>query len=322
MLKRFSFFVLLLLMPLAAGAAEPAPIPAARPAAPQSALPRKGEVPITILSIIPAQGEPGTIVSISGSGFADDSTVFLATEEIPATVVGQKQLSFEIPELPPGLYALFVKRPDGSVSRSYSFTVQALKPIAIDLTPDTVYACAAASERRVTVYGHNFRDGSQVLFDGAAIRSRFGSAESLAFTAPQVGGGLHQVQVRNPDGSVSGVLGLLIDAKPELTNVTSGDEHVNYYDLILEGRNFQQGSTVVVVEERSLELMGSQRSVDVKRMQTGVGTGGPERDRVIYVDCNRIVYERYPYSTVPKNFKVQVMNPDGSESSQVSVSAP
>ena len=80
----------------------------------------------------PAQGEPGTIVSISGSGFADDSTVFLATEEVPATVVGQKQLSFEIPELPPGLYALFVKRPDGSVSRSYSFTVQALKPIAID----------------------------------------------------------------------------------------------------------------------------------------------------------------------------------------------
>jgi hypothetical protein len=261
-------------------------------------------------------------VTISGTGFTGENTVFLGAEEIPATSVSERQLSFEIPELKPGLYALFVKRRDGTASASYGFTVQGLKPIAIDLAPDTVYACAAPSERQVTLSGHNFRAGSQVLFDGAAIRTRFGSAESLSFTAPQVAGGLHQVQVRNPDGSVSGVLGLLIDAKPELTNVTSGEERVNYYDLILEGRNFQQGSTVVVAEEKSLEFFGQQYRTDVRRMQTGVGTGGPERDRVIYVDCNRIVYERYPYSTVPKNFKVQVINPDGSESTQVSVSAP
>ena len=262
------------------------------------------------------------MVTVSGTGITPDCTVSLGAEVIPPTRVGERQISFTIPELPPGLYALSVKRPDGATSTGYGFTVYAPKPVVTDVAPDTIYACAGPSERYVTVSGRNFREGSQVIFDGAAIRGRFGSTESLGFTAPQVAGGLHQIQVRNPDGNVSGVLGLLIDAKPELTNVSSGEEHVNYYDLILEGRNFQQGSTVVVAEEKSLDFFGQRYGVDVKRMQTGVGTGGPERDRVIYVDCNHIVYQRYPYSTVPKSFKVQVINSDGSESTQVSVSAP
>lgn len=306
----------------AAGAVAPPPVPGKKAPAPASQ-PKKEELPPpTIMSIIPAQGEAGMTVVVSGSDFSDETTLFLAMTPIPATVVGAKQLSFEIPDLPPGLYALYVRRPDGSASKSYGFTILPQRPIAIDLNPDTVYACASASERQVTVSGHYFREGSQVLFDGAAVRSRYVSPATLSFTAPNVAAGLHQVQVKNPDGSLSGVLGLLLDGKPEITNVTSGEEYVNYYNLYIDGINFQQGSTVVVTEERSLELMGGQLSVDVKRFQSGVGSGGPERDRIVYVNCNRIVYQRYPYSTVPKSFKVQVMNPDGSQSAAISVSAP
>ena len=75
-------------------------------------------------------------------------------------------------------------------------------------------------------------------------------------------------------------------------------------------------------EERSLEETPSQLSVDVKRVTTSTASA-TEREQLLYVNCNRLVYQRYPYSTIPKNFKVQVVNPaGGGESSLVSVSAP
>ena len=110
--------------------------------------------------------------------------------------------------------------------------------------------------------------------------------------------------------------------RPEIRSVSQGTNYVNYYNLNIDGRNFQQGSTVVVMEEKSLELVGQQMAVDVKRLQSGMGAAGAERDRVIFSNCNRMVYQRSPYSSVPKNFKVQVLNPDGAESAVVSVSAP
>ena len=278
--------------------------------------------PINVLSIIPAQGEPGITVTLYGSGFTEKTTVFLANIELPATLVGPQQLSFDIPKLNHGLYALFLKREDGTTSRPYNFTVLPVKPVAVSLSPDTVYACATGRDREVTVSGQNFKEGSQVVFDGAAIRSRFSSSESLSFSVPQIAGGLHQVQVKNPEDTVSGVLGLVIDARPEISGISRGDEYVNYYNLIIEGRNFQQNSSIVVTEERSLEENPSQLAVDVKRIGTGAGNA-TEREQTVFINCNRMIYQRHPYSTLQKNFSLQVVNPgNGGESSVISVSAP
>jgi IPT/TIG domain len=281
-----------------------------------------GHQPVTLLSIIPAQGEPGTTITLYGSGFTPKTTVFLANREVPAEVIGPEQLSFEIPKLDPGLYALFVKREDGATSRLYNFTILAVRPAVSSLSPDTVYACATGSERNVTVLGDNFVKGSQVIFDGSIIRTRFISPESLGISAPQIAGGLHQVQVKNPDGALSGVIGLIIDARPEITGVTRGEEFVNYYNLIIEGRNFQQDSSLVVMQQKSLQENPTQFSVDVKRISTGSGSV-TEQEQLIYINCNRVVYQRHPYSTTPKNFSIQVINPGSSgESSVISVSAP
>jgi hypothetical protein len=277
---------------------------------------------VNILSIIPAQGEPGITVTLYGTGFSPKTTVFLGNSEIPAKVIGPKQLSFDIPKLNPGLYALYLKREDGATSKPYNFSLLPLKPVALSITPDIVIACAAGHDREATIAGRNFQEGSQVLFDGAAIRSRFSSSETLSFNVPQIAGGLHQVQVRNPGDTVSGVLGLIIDARPEITSVDRGEEYVNYYNLVIEGKNFQQNSTLVVMEERSLEETPSKLAVDVKRVTTSAAPA-TEREQLLYINCNRLVYQRYPYSTIPKNFRVQVVNPaGGGESSLVSVSAP
>jgi len=277
--------------------------------------------PVTILSIIPAQGEPGMSVTLSGSGFSDKTTAFLGNTEVQAEVLGPKQLTFEIPQLPPGLYALFVKRGDGTTSRAYNFTLMAPKPIVDALAPDTVYACAANRDREVVVSGRNFQEKSQVLFDGAAITSRFLSPDTFSFTVPRVAAGLHHIQVKNAGDTISGAQGLFVDARPEIESIVTGEEFVNYYNLVIEGRNFQQDSVLIVTEERNLEQAGLQPAYEVKRLRSGTASA-TERERVIYANCTQLIYQRHPYSTTPKNFRVQVVSPGGEESSVVQVSAP
>lgn len=277
---------------------------------------------ITILSIIPAQGEPETSVILSGSGFTDKTVAFLGNTAASTDVLNPKQLSFDIPNLPPGLYALFLRNADGTTSRTYNFNLLPPKPEIYSLSPDTMLYCVPDKEREVVITGTNFQERSQVLFDGAAVRGHFNSKESLSFTAPRVVAGLHQVQVKNQGDTLSGAQGLFIDARPEIDSVTAAEDFVNFYNLVIGGRNFQQDSTLVVSEERDPDQTGNQGSIaEVKRLRSGTANA-TERERLIYVNCGRIIYQRYPYSTTLKNFKVQVVNPGGEESSMVQVSAP
>ena len=95
-------------------------------------LKRQSRAPsINILSIIPSQGEPGTVVTLYGMGFTADVNVFLGNAGLPAAVTNARQLSFEIPKLNTGLYALYLKRDDGTTSRPYNFNILPLKPVAV-----------------------------------------------------------------------------------------------------------------------------------------------------------------------------------------------
>ena len=299
-----------------------------RAVANQEASPKSGHVKeehlpaITILSIIPAQGEPETSVTLSGTGFTEKTTAYLGNSPVPTNVLGAKQLTFDIPRLPPGLYALFLKREDGTTSRAYNFSLFPPKPVVYSLSPDTMYACTQDKDRDVVISGRNFMEKSQVVFDGAAIRGTFLSAESFSFKVPRVVAGLHQIQVKNSEEAQSGAQGLFIDSRPEIDSVTTGEENVNNYNLVIGGRNFQQDSTLVITEERDLDQSGIQKpSFDVKRLRSGT-TNATEREKAVFVNCGKLIYQRFPYSSVLKNFKVQVVNPGGDESSVVQVSAP
>src|SRR5512137_1763559 len=85
--------------------------------------------PYTILSIIPSQGEPGKRVNLMGSGFTADTVAWLGTSAVPTAIIDPRQIEFEIPRLAPGLYALYLKRPDGVISKIYNFPVLAPKPV-------------------------------------------------------------------------------------------------------------------------------------------------------------------------------------------------
>ena len=285
-----------------------APLPAAPvkktlkkpvPAAPKE----ETATPYTILSIIPSQGEPGKRVNLMGSGFSADTLAWLGTMAIPTAVISDRQIEFEIPRVAPGLYALYLKRQDGTISKIYNFPIFAPKPVIDAINPDTVFGCAPDQERVATVSGRNFQESSAVLFDGGAIRSLYTSPESLSFTVPHnVLGGQHNIQVKNPDDIISGTVAFYIDMKPVIHAINQGEERVNNYELILEGHNFQQGSSVVI---------------DGRQVYNST-----DRDKSRFVNCSRIIYERYPYDRTPKTLKIQVVNPNGEESPVVTVSAP
>ncbi len=309
--RLIAFISILTLTSLPAGAAErpkrvksPAtPVPVAAPVPSQTTAPAP-----SVLSIIPAQGEPGSKVMIFGSGFGTQATAFLGSVEIPVRLTEGRQLEFTIPaQLDAGLYALYLKRADGVVSRPYNFTVQALRPVLQSLSPDTVSACAQGDERDVTARGHNFLESSQLVFDGAVMKSRYQSPEAMVFSVPQVSGGLHQVVVRNSPDNSTVALGLMIETRPEISQVMIASEYVNYYELVIMGRNFHPNSSVYVDGVR----IGGQGGADLA-----------EREKLIYADCTKLIYQRHPYSRVNKDFQVMVMNPGGEASQAITVTAP
>jgi hypothetical protein len=55
------------------------------------------------------------------------------------------------------------------------------------------------------------------------------------------------------------------------------------------------------------------------------GQGGQdlaEREKLVYIDCTKLIYLRHPYSPVNKDFRIMIMNPGGEGSQAISVSAP
>ena len=281
-----------------------------RQASEQAAQPQTPPSPApSVLSIIPAQAEPGTRVMIFGANFGERASVFLGSIEVAARVIEGRQVEFTIPpQLDAGLYALYLKRGDGTVGRAYNFTILPLRPVLSSLTPDVVDLCAQGKGREVTAQGQNFTEQSQLYFDGAVIRSSRVSAEAISFAVPPVTGGLHQVMVKNGPDIASVPLAMTMDTRPEITQVTVGNEYVNFYEVIIEGKNFQQNSYIYV-----------------DGMRVG-GRGGQEtleqREKLIFIDCTRMIYQRHPYSPVNKDFRIQVVNQAGEGSQVVNITAP
>jgi hypothetical protein len=243
-----------------------------------------------------------------GSGFGTQASAYLGSVEIAAKLTEGRQLEFIIPQqLEPGLYALYLKRSDGSVSRPYNFTILPLRPVLQGLSPETISSCSQGAEREVTTRGQNFIEKSQLVFDGAVLKSNFLSAEALSFNVPQVTGGLHQVVVRNSPENSTVALGLMIETRPEIAQVMIDSQYVNYYELVIQGRNFQQNSSIYV---------------DGQKIGGQGGQNLAEREKLQYVDCTKLIYQRHPYSQVSKDFHITVMNPGGETSQTVNVTAP
>lgn len=273
----------------------------AAPQTPRAATKATGS--LAVFSIVPAQAEPGTPVTLTLTSVRETMTLHLGGNLVPWRALDERRISFEIPvTTPPGQHSLSLQEPDGTV-RSYAFTVVPLKPVAISIDPDRITSCVGDASREVTIKGRNFEASSQLLFDGAIIRSRFVPPDSIHFIVPPASSGLHKVSVKNHEFTTT-PLGIAIITAPEVTSVTIGADHVNSYELVVDGDNFQQTSSLLV---------------NGTRIDTN---GNPTGERLIFVDCTKLIYQRLPYSSTPKELRIQVVNPAGEASQTVLVTAP
>lgn len=255
--------------------------------------------------VFPAVATPGSTVTIIGGPFEQQVQVVFGDRTLRPTGITEEQLTFVVPQLAEGDYLLFLQAGEQNSERSLFFRVVLPTPSITSLTPSKIEACTAGEQRQVVLQGRDLQRDVQLLLDGVALEAGQ-SGNTLTFTLPELPPGMHQVQVINPDGKRSVPVSLLVDALPEIQGVARGEENVNYYELIISGKNFSYNSTLVVNG----------------RPITPFYPGSLQVDSLSFRNCNTLIYKRYPTSSQPTQINLQIINPDGKESAVYTLSAP
>lgn len=265
---------------------------------------------LEITSLFPSTVTPGATVTLTGGPFAAGDIVLVGDRRFVVTALESTRLTFTLPELAAGEYALTVERAGQRSERHFMLRV-VLPPPRIDLlSPATLDSCIVAGQRQVTVSGSNFQPSANLLLDNTAIAIDKLDSGEIVFTLPAVKPGLHQVQVVNPDNQSSLPHGLFLSSTPELTAVQTGDDRTLDYDLILQGKNF---------------FFDSRLSVNGEVVGKTVGDMSPDgslRQMVRYVDCSTLIYMRRPFMREPRELSLQVINPGGEQSNVYQLTAP
>ena len=283
---------------------------------------------IEVVSLAPNQGAPGTLVEVGGGPFSGATEVFLGERFVPPLRVNESSLEFTVPYLRPGNYLLTVQNDRDVAEQNFNFEVLAPTPLISNIDPQNLDVCRPGPEAPLQVAGRNFLEGAVVLIDDVVVPTTFAGPASLeARLQGSRRPGVYGVKVRNPDGATSLPHSLWIDSIPEIISVEQGNEFVNYYEVVIHGKNFLASSTLVVREPDD-SLIGQawrQFSFGARPDRGGFGGGNtiaPQRDRLVYVDCQTLIYYRYSNISQEKELELTVINPEGHKTDPYFVSLP
>lgn len=281
---------------------------------------------LEISSVSPRNVSAGDSVTVAGGPFTPRTLVLLGNQTIEPTSLSEGRLIFTVPSLEDGEYALQVRDDRQTSPSSFVLRITAPDPRIDSLSPSNIDVCSTQEEREVIVQGRYFQPGATLLLDGKTLSSSRLGPDSLSFTPPPLAAGVYGIQVANPNGSQSVPRSLYISDIPEILNAYMGQEFVNNYELVIEGKNFFFNSTLLV-NEYPVGLLDQPPQQRVIPRQSA--TSDPDRlaspsqaDNLRFVDCGTLVYNRYPYSTQPKQISLKIINPDGKTSSTWDLSVP
>lgn len=269
--------------------------------------------PVTALEITalsPSTAPPGATITLSGGPFVTGDTVLIADRRLAATVLTPTRLTFILPALASGEYALAVEHAGRRSPLNFQLRVVQPLPLISLIRPATLDSCADGGERQITVSGSNFQPDANLLLDNTAIAIDKLAANEIVFTLPAVKPGLHQVQVVNANNQRSLPHGLFLSSTPEITAVQTGDDHVVDYELILQGKNFLFNSQLTV------------NGVAVGKTLANISPDGSVRETMRYVDCTTLIYTRRPFMREARELSLQVINPGGEQSNVYQLTTP
>lgn len=269
-----------------------------------------GAVALEIVSISPSIVASGSRVSVTGGPFEDGLRVLIGDRVVRPVQVTEGVLIFDVPPLTAGDYLLSLQSDDQGTVHPFLLKVVDPKPVILSIDPMRVDLCSGGEERRITVNGQNFVVGAGLLVDGAQLPADQVSSSRIDFVLPALDAGLHRIEIVNPDGNRSLPFAVLIDGVPEIFSVVPGNDRVVSYDLVISGRNFSSSSELLV----NGVPVNSSLSVEGKRR------GG--REVVSFVDCQTLVYTRYPVSREPVPLLLTIIVPGAERSVPFHITAP
>ncbi len=275
---------------------------------------------LEISGVAPGTVTPGSSVTITGGPFQAGARVFLGDRTLVPKVVDDHHLTFTVPPLEEGEYALFLQQGGESSAKTFTLRVVLPPPRIFSINPTNIDECSTEGQRRVVVEGQDFLPGANLLLDNAAVAHAQSGGSTISFTAPPLPAGIYGVQVVNPDGRRSLPHSLWFNNIPEIDTVSQGQDYTTYYQLVINGKNFFFNSTLVVTEY-PIDAQGvapQQRSIPVRRHGSTIGVG----DNVFFVDCHTLIYNRFPLSNQDRQVSLQVINPDGKATSSYTLSTP
>jgi hypothetical protein len=269
---------------------------------------------LEITSLAPVRGTPGTLVAISGGPFSPQTQPFLGEQYVAPRITLKNYMEFVVPYLSPGKYTLSVQDNTTVAAQAYQFEVMAPTPQVTNINPSILDACPIDPQNQLQVIGRNFLPGAVFLVNESAVLSSVISSTLLEVQLPALHKpGVYGGSVRNPDGATSLPLSLWVNSTPEIKSVERGADFVNHYEVIIHGKNFIANSILVVKEPDDSTIgKASQRFSFASRNTTESIL--KQWSRVTYVDCQTLIYHRYPSSFQVKDLGLQVFNPDGRRS--------
>lgn len=216
---------------------------------------RKGPTP-SIAAINPALGPQtgGTMVLVTGGGFAAGARVFFGTGEAAGVTVvnGSTLTAITPPSAINGPVDVRVQNPDGQmVTQNQGFVYvdpRALGPTPV-LTSVTPNAGGSADSTDVAIAAQNVAQGALVFAGGVpATGVTIGTGTTAATFGPHAAGAV-DVVITNPDGQ-SGKLtnGFTYNASPPtLSSITPNTVPLGGgLKVLLSGRGFMQGAGVSI----------------------------------------------------------------------------
>lgn len=266
----------------------------------------QGAAALEIRSISPSSAEPGAAIAVTGGPFSPTADILFGGEVVPPESVEQTRILFRVPDLTEGDYLVLVREEEQVSPQGFIVRLMAPTPWISSLEPTRLEECSEDFERQITISGRGFAAGAQVLVNQAAVPSTSVSPERIIVTLPELKSGLHRIQIANPSGKQSLAHNVQISGIPEITSAVMGADQINYYELILMGRNFKFGSRLLVNGEMIRDLAGQR----------------PGSEYVQVVDCRTLHYMRYPVTREPRSVTLQIINPDGAQSAPFSVTIP
>jgi len=264
---------------------------------------------LQVSSLQPTTAIPGERVTLGGSDWPHEFQLLLGETAVPYDRISNTAVRFQVPELPAGEYAIGIRSDSGSSRATTRFVLSITSPPPlIDMVdPNLTPFCRPGEQTEVVIYGQHFSSGASLLLDESSLPVKERESGSITVVLPQIPAGLHRLQVVNPDGQKSLATTIEVADQPRIDQLQVGsDDQVVSYQIRIVGANFTPQSKLLVNGAAVINRPGLLEEGD---------------DRVTYLDCATLLYQRFPMSGQQRELQFQVLNPDGQVSNVVTLSS-